>query len=1134
MVGLEIRLLGPFQVKLGDDTLSGFESNKVRALLAYLAVENGYAHSREVVSDLFWPEMPPKRASSNLSQALYNLRQLFGDQGGEGASLPRSRVQVGFNPEAAFWLDVHEFTALLDGYHDRDSTQAVPDQAQVERLQAAVALYRGDFLEGLAFDSSMAFDEWVLVMRRRLQRRILYALDTLAETYTRLNQIPEALSCAQRRVALDPLDEAGNRQLMRLLADNGQRSQALTQFERLRVLLAEELKVEPEPETLKIYDQIRTGTGSATRETLRWDNLPAFISPLVGRRSELAFVLEHLESPDCRLLTILGPGGSGKTHLALEAAVNSRPSYKNGILFVALNPLDSTQSITPAILEALALPRLEKQDPGTQLGNFLRDKNMLLVLDGFERLLTAANLVSDLLRASPGLKILVTSRARLNLKSEHLYRLPGMHYPHLSAPAEEILDSDAVQLLLSGLRRGGQGYQPEPEALEYLHRICAQVQGMPLGILLAASWGETFSLEEISARVSRTLDFLSADWADVPARQRSLRATCDHTWDLLGERERGIFRLLSVFREAFTRQAARQVCGANPHDLRELVDHSLLENSTPGWYQVHELLRQYGHERLAEDPRNEKRVKDKHSRYYLEQLARLGERLQSPDQEAALGSIELELENYTTAWYWAADQGAVDLLTSALETLCLYYDLRKRYLEGENACRLGVEGLLDGTRSTEQILLLAHLLTWGSRFTHLNGDLGNATLLFGKAQKYLADAQALLEFRNTVDGSKKDSIDPDLKLALTRLDAILNFELGERTYGQDRSAAASHYQQSLTCFRALNQTWWQARVVLQLVYCSLQQGDFNTTEAWLNTLFREMSDHIDPKNLARALNRKGFLQVRRGEYDQALDTIMEASNIFQALGDPYAVAEGYDSLGTLLGWHGRFPETIETLGKALRIYQDLGIRPETVYLCLLIGMAYALMGKGSQAESWAQKTISLAREFRLQRSEAAALMTRGWVALDQCAYGQALEFLRESVALYRQVNHRDELGWALAALGHAQIRLGYLKAGLANIQESLKTGIEIQAPMSIHFALGPSAGWVGEQGDPLRAVELYTLSRTNPMLGNSKWFENLYWRPIKALAADLPAEILQAAEERGCGMDLWKTADELLGELVLE
>lgn len=1112
MARLTIRLLGLFQVRLNGSPIKKFESNKVRALLAYLAVESDHAHSREKLADLFWPELTANRARSNLSQALYNLQVCLNNHQAQPPYLIRSLKTVQFNPDSDYWLDVQAFSADLADGNLRKGPLYETWANYCQRQQAAVELYRGDFLEGLTFDSSLTFDEWVLVARQRLQRQVLEALHQLANYYTQQGEIAKALPFAWRQVELDPLGEPACRQLMRLLADSDQRSQALTQFERLRVVLAEELAIDPEAATLELCEQIRGNERSPARHSESRDNLPAFLTPLVGRRQELAEVQEQLWSPDCRLLTILGPGGSGKTRLALEIARSSRQRYTQGVFFVPLNQVQSPASILPAVVEALGLSGLEGHDHQTRLTNYLRDKHLLLVLDGFEHLLAGAGWLANVLRQAPELTILVTSCIRLNIKGEQLYPMSGMHYPQDTTSQDEILGADAVQLLLSGLRRAQPGYQPAPTDLGHLLQVCQQVQGMPLGILLAASWGATLTLEEIASEVSRSLDFLAADWADIPTRQRSLRATFDYTWNLLDEREQGIFRSLSVFRGTFTRAAAREVSSASPHELRALVDRSLLSSKSSGWYELHELLRQYGRERLAQLSWEEQLVCDRHSAYYLTQLARLGGELQSVRQAAAIAKIDLEHENYRAAWNWAAGKGAVAQLAQVLDALCLYYDLSHRFPDGESACCVALEGRNKFEASVEACLFRTRLLTWQSRFTRLQGR-------HEQACQQRTACQSLLE---------QASLSP----ADSRFEqALLSFEIGDSTGHSDLANARAHYLHSLELFQELGQPWWAVRARLGKGICDTQSGNFEAAQSGLKQCLADLTAQGDPRSLATALRQMGFLHARRGKMEAVKQIMQEAATIYRSISDRAAIADNLSTLGLMMGSCGSYQECVELLIQSLPIYRELGDQFQMAHRIMAIGMMSTFLGQYPAAKEWACRALSQARNFGFRRVAALSLLTLGWIALSEGDYRKAGEVLQESVEEYRQLKFLDELGWALAALGQAEQAQGETGDGLAKILESLQIGAQIGAATTISQALGPYALWIGRQGDPIRGIALYNLARQNPIMTNACWFEDVYGRPIAGLAERLPAEVVSAAQAHGRTLDLWQTAAVLLEEL---
>ncbi len=317
---LSIALLGTYAVTLAGRPVTAFAYDKVRGLLAYLAVEADRPHRRDHLATLFWPEQDRRSALQSLSQALYQLRRVLGDPAATPPFLLITPQTIQFNPASDHWLDTQEFTSLLDACHAHRHAQQVTCPECLARLQQAVALVHGSFLEGFSLPDSPDFDEWALFQRERLQRLATEALRTLANGCERRGDAAQALVYAQRWLALDPWQEEAQRQVMRVLAASGQRSAALAQFESCRRILAVELGVEPAPETVALAQRIRDALdGQGSLQGTR-HNLPAPLTPLIGRDHELNSILQRLQDPACRLVSLVGPGGSGKTRLALEAA----------------------------------------------------------------------------------------------------------------------------------------------------------------------------------------------------------------------------------------------------------------------------------------------------------------------------------------------------------------------------------------------------------------------------------------------------------------------------------------------------------------------------------------------------------------------------------------------------------------------------------------------------------------------------------------------------------------------------------------------------------------------------------------------------------------------------------------------
>jgi len=357
---LRLRFLGSVQIERNGKPVRGFRSRKALALLGYLAAQEQPV-SREHLADLFWEDQPGNRARANLSWVMNRLAPAL------PGCLQADRHTVQFCRTDACWVDIDVFKTL----ETRGDAVALAD---------AVELYRGEFLEGLYLQGCAEFEIWLVGERERWRERVTRALEKLVTHHNQRGEREQGLRLARRLLALEPWREETHRQVMQLLAHSGQRSAALTQYETCRRVLVEELRVEPMPETIALYERIRA---TATPR----HNLPSQPTPFVGQKDTLAEMVARLNNPDCRLLTVTGPGGIGKTRLALQAAAAVVETFLEGVYFVPLVGVSSAALIVPAMADALGFSFSGAQDPRLQLLNYLRRKEMLLILDSFEHLL---------------------------------------------------------------------------------------------------------------------------------------------------------------------------------------------------------------------------------------------------------------------------------------------------------------------------------------------------------------------------------------------------------------------------------------------------------------------------------------------------------------------------------------------------------------------------------------------------------------------------------------------------------------------------------------------------------------------------------------------------------------------------
>jgi predicted ATPase/DNA-binding SARP family transcriptional activator len=546
---IAIRLLGPFEVTIDGEVVTTFDYAKVRALLAYLAVESHRPLPRARLAALLWPDQPDRTARSNLSQALTTLRTALGDKTAERPVLLTDAQSIQLDPCGAVEVDVMQFLALL---HDSDAHAHHSWRTCMlcaDRLRRAVDLYRGNFLADFYIPDSAVFEEWAALQREHLVQRALSALSRLAERAEWRGAYTEAVSYVRRQVAMEPLIEASQRALMRLLALNGERTAALAQYRQLQSMLAHELAVEPEEATRAVFDQIRRGDSAGLQPPQAPFVVPAPPTPLVGRAQELQAIRALLQEAGMRALTIIGTGGVGKTRLAIEAAHVLRYDFEDGIYFVELASLNDAALVADALAQVLGVKERPGQSIVETLRGHLRAKHLLLVLDNFEHVSNAAPLVSELLAACPALRVVVTSREPLSIRAEQQFAL------------EPLADADAVQLFVQRAQAAGAGLAADETNTSIYTAICRRLDRLPLAIELIAVRARTLSPIDLLRQLDRPLQVLVRGPRDVPLRHQALRNAIQWSYDLLDSEEQHVFAKFGVFAGGWTPEAAQAVLG---------------------------------------------------------------------------------------------------------------------------------------------------------------------------------------------------------------------------------------------------------------------------------------------------------------------------------------------------------------------------------------------------------------------------------------------------------------------------------------------------------------------------------------------------------------------------------------------
>ncbi|MEU8234227.1 BTAD domain-containing putative transcriptional regulator [Actinoplanes sp. NPDC048967] len=599
---LRVRVLGSAELTVGGRPLAELASVKAAALVFYLAV-TGTAHPRSALAGLLWSELPEPTARANLRLVLTKLRRALPEH------VVATRQTVALAADKPVWVDAAEVARAATAEHDGTD------------LAAAVRLCRGDLLDGFTAPGAPVFDEWLTGRRAAVRADMLAVLERALRCARDQRDTATGVEVARRMLELDQLTEEAHRALMWFLAAAGRRSAALAQYETCRYLLREELGVEPSAATSDLRDKIAAAAGfTELPGPPPVPELPRPLTSLIGRTGELDRLHALLNDPACRLVTLVGPGGIGKTRLAVEIATARREHHRDGTVFVSfVGTEDTADVVVSALARALGTAGTVPRDPLEVLTEHLAEREMLLVLDNLEHLSAAAATIAGLLRRAPATQILVTSRRRLALGAEWLVEVPGLPCPPPGAGARTA-GYEAVQLFDERARLLRPGYA-SGSGDEDVARICRLVAGVPLAIELAARWVRGAAPRAIADRLAAGPDLLETTSADVEPRHRSLRTVIDWSCELLTAEECAVLRRLSVLRGGFDLAAATAVADAGLPVLAALADHSLITVGPDGRYSMHELLRQYAAEQLAADPAQESGTRRRHAEHFAARLS---------------------------------------------------------------------------------------------------------------------------------------------------------------------------------------------------------------------------------------------------------------------------------------------------------------------------------------------------------------------------------------------------------------------------------------------------------------------------------------------------------------------------------
>lgn len=652
--------------------------------------------------------------------------------------------------------------------------------------------------------------------------------------------------------------------------------------------------------------------------------LPAPTTPLIGREAELATLEQMLEDPACRLLSLVGPGGIGKTRLALEAAGAQQEAYVDGVFFITLAATADAAFIAPTIAQAIGLNLSGPIDPQAQLINYLGSKQMLLLLDNLEHLLNGVEVLASMLESAPGLKLLVTSRERLELHGEWVFEVGGLPVP-AHGQVERLEDYSGVQLFVQCARRARTGFQMAAEDRVHVARICQLVEGMPLAIELAAAWVRVLSCWEIAHELESGLDILTTKLRDVPERHRSMWAVFDHSWRLLSKEEQLLLSRLSVFRGGFVREAAEQVADVNLSLLSALISKSLVRQAESGRFDLHEVVRQYALSRL-EDGEEHDRTHDLHSQYYLTLLADRESQLKSAAQREVIDELMNEIGNVRAAWAWAVQQKNFALLGKAMRCFGWFYEMRGNFREGLKQLKLVSTAIPASSADQEQQSVLGQALAQQGLLSFRRGRHDLALTCFEQSLTILRPYD-----------------DPALLLDPLHFYGTIMFLRGEVDRAQSLMA------ECLAGARAVDDRWFEAYALFNLGYIASLRGLYVEAYEQMNdglAIWRELGD---PRHTALGLNWISPVAIKLGRYEESAARLKASLALSTGVGDRWGMGTAYRHLGLLNLAQGNIAEAQSLIRQSLELFAEFVTGWDIIQS--LVSLAEATVAAGDLAEA---------------------------------------------------------------------------------------------------------------------------------------------------------------------------------------
>jgi len=1111
---ISIELLGHLAVQHGDEQTTRFRTQKTATLLAYLAFYSHRPHPREELIDLLWPEVDVESGRTSLRTALASLRrQLESEAEAEGGIVLADRLTVRLNPDR-IRTDVAEFEAALQSAHQ--NTEAA---CKIEALQRAVALYRGPLLPGW-------YDDWVLRERNRLEQLFVSALRALADALESQGRSAEALPHALRWIEADPLTEEAHLAVMRLLAATGQMPAAKRRFREWQRIAQEQLGETPSPGATALLERLgdlaNTPSAASPRPVAApvspppptsvplsplptptatpfpsppspvaapvpsvtpASSLPLQLTRFFGRESEIRQVCEWLRSGQTRLLTLTGPGGTGKTRLALEVACRLAEEWEQAVWFVPLADLTEAARVPDMLAKTLSVRLSPDTDPLQQITDTLPAHPLLLILDNFEQLPEeAVGIVHELLTRVPSLRCLVTSRVPLFLHGEQVLPLAPLPSPtetDTGTSPDHLLRFASVRMFEDRARLVRPDFQVTEANAGLVAGLCRKLEGIPLAVELTAAWTQTLTPGQILERLNRRFDLLTSRRKDLPVRHRTLRATLEWSYRLLSPELQTLFARLSVFHGGWTLEAAEAICGPQEEDpethplsasaalssasspleqLSLLCEHSLVltEEHPEGMrYRQLETLREYGLEQMTPEARRLQAVR--HRDYFLAFAEEVERQLEGPEQVTWLNCLEQEHDNLRAALRFSQQEEDWEAALRLAGALSEFWHRRGYGREG----LYWLETLVQEGKNIPPAVLAKAL-----------DALATTQYLFGKFDRVIELYQQSIALYEQIGDLAA------MAKGLQRMHTPVIFHF------RDVQRARSLLEQSLTLGR--------------------RSGDL--------------------KRVADTLISLGSLAREQGETVLADSMYGQSIALNRQIGNRNGMAQALFEIGYMATQQKDFARADTVLQEALTISRELNNRLFIGHILWLLGRLREIQGELTAARRYLEEAMQTARQSGDQQQTFNIITNLGIVAEQEHDYATAYRYFAESLTVARAMGHRWTTEYALGNMASMTLKLHRYAETQTLCHQSLSILQDGGNPSSISASLLKLAQAAAHTEQPYLATRLFGAVEAS----REKWNHPVTSQQHADLSADL--EFCRTALGETAYTRLWEEGRSLSQE----